>query len=434
MLASHFRAFTLLKGIALGTLITATIPTVATADPLQIPDLTTIAEQVLTTESTALLPASSRTMTSAATTPELQGKLAARLAIQSDRDYARQLAGAQFTDGTTSVRVLSTTGSTRRQTAEIEERTAYTTPDGSSDYTYTAHHKAVFTWDNGWKLADISSPDPTSPVSDAQIDYVTQVPAEVRQATIRAQIVPLRESLARNRTALLAGDAAKTANQRVAVGVGDGYAGPSPSTTGAGTRVGPTAGNARPADRPLPMPDSVVTPLGGEGAPYDYVTMVDFALHYATDHAVTYTRDTNDCTTFISWTLWTGRYSEFGSDSYPAVAWNYDDHDVWYWRCNDCSPKHSHTWGGAKNWNIFENNYGGRVTFLQYLDDLLISDVMQLEIDGYGETDAPDHTMMVTGRGSDGWPLLSYHSTDTTNKPFWDILAVHDGPYWAIRT
>ena len=59
---------------------------------------------------------------------------------------------------------------------------------------------------------------------------------------------------------------------------------------------------------------------------------------------------------------------------------------------------------------------------------------MQMEIDGYGETDSPDHPMMVTGRGSDGWPLLSYHSTDTENKPFWDIIAQNDGPYWAIRT
>ncbi|MFC7548997.1 amidase domain-containing protein [Plantactinospora sp. GCM10030261] len=198
--------------------------------------------------------------------------------------------------------------------------------------------------------------------------------------------------------------------------------------------MGATSRAGRPTDRPLPMPDDVVRPLGGEGPPYNYQAMVDFALYYATDHAVSYKRDTNDCTTFISWALWTGRYAEDGSQDYPAVAWNHDDYDVWYWRCNDCNPVHSYTWGGATNWNIYENNYGGRVTFMEYLEDLLISDVMQMEIDGYGETDAPDHTMMVTGRGSDGWPLLSYHSTDTENKPFWDIISQNDGPYWAART
>ena len=67
------------------------------------------------------------------------------------------------------------------------------------------------------------------------------------------------------------------------------------------------------------------------------------------------------------------------------AVFNYDDYDVWYYRCNDCSPRKTYTWGGARNWNIYEYNYGGRVTFLQYLDDLLLSDVFQMDFNGYGE-------------------------------------------------
>jgi hypothetical protein len=278
---------------------------------------------------------------------------------------------------------------------------------------------------DAWKIADVDSPDQASPFHDAILAKVASTPAAERRAAISERIRPLRESLERNGAALLAGDRTKLTGSRVA-------ASDKVKSTDAG-QVAVRSNSARPASKPLPSPESVVVPMGGEGAPYNYQAMVDYAYHYSIN-PVGYTRDSNDCTTFISWALWTGGYEEHGSQSYPAVGWNHDDYDVWYWRSNDGNPRHSYTWGGARNWNVFENNYGGRATFLAYLDDLLVSDVMQLEIDGYGETDAPDHTMMVTGRGSDGWPLLSYHSTDTRNKPFWDVLALHDGPYWGIRT
>ena len=41
---------------------------------------------------------------------------------------------------------------------------------------------------------------------------------------------------------------------------------------------------------------------------------------------------------------------------------------------------------------------------------------------------------MVTGRGSDGWPLLSYHTEDRRDKALWELIGSEDGPFWAART
>ncbi len=98
--------------------------------------------------------------------------------------------------------------------------------------------------------------------------------------------------------------------------------------------------------------------------------MVNSALYYATDHPVGYKRDSNDCTTFISWALYQGGWAEEGAQSYPSVTWNHDDFNVWYWRCSSCSPVHSYTWGAAYNWTLFAYSYGRRVTALSYMTDL----------------------------------------------------------------
>jgi hypothetical protein len=434
--------------LILGTAATGVIvPTQAFADtqsrrtqPTDVSraDLGHLAADVLTIENAVLLSGDARSAALAAaepaTTATAAAKLAARRAVQADRDYARQLAGTIFTGVSTTVRVTRVTGTASRRVADVVEETAYTVDGSESKYSYTARHRIESVWDGGWKVADFSSLDYASPFSDAQLAGVSRVPSLVRRAAISQRVTTFAASLERNRTSLADGDAAKLANRRVPVALDDASAEKPMNLRHTEATVAPVTSVGRPADKPLPTPREALRPMGGEGPPYNYAAMVDFALYYAVDHPVFYTRDENDCTTFVSWALWTGGYAEAGAQDYPAVGWNHDDDDVWYWRCNSCSPRHSYTWGGATNWNIYESNYGGRATFLPYLSDLLISDVMQLDIDGYGGQDAPDHTMMVTDRGADGWPLLSHHSNDTKNKPLWDILAMYDGPYWAVRT
>lgn len=114
--------------------------------------------------------------------------------------------------------------------------------------------------------------------------------------------------------------------------------------------------------------------------------MVALAWWYADENEapeVPHVMEEDGCANFISWVLWEGRYEEHGDESWPAL--NYRNDDVWHHRCNDCPPRRSFTWGAARNWNIYEKNCDGRVRFLRYMSDLLLSDVFKMDFDTYGD-------------------------------------------------
>ncbi|MCS7484163.1 amidase domain-containing protein [Umezawaea endophytica] len=397
-------------------------------------ELGDLAEDLLPLENAAVLADDARTRITAGVEPVVteaaRAKVATRMSLSEDRRFAREAAGARFDTVTTSVRVESVQGSGTSRTAEIEETSGHPvagTKDGSSS---TWRHRVSYEWTEGrWAIADITALDRNSVVSDARIAASARESTEQRRAAIVDRISTINQGIQRNLPALKAGDQAKLAGKQVETLDAN-------PPAGGGKDVAAPSALGRTADQPMvAVPHEQVGAQGGEGPPYDYRFMVDVAVYYARDNAVPYVRDTNDCTTFISWVLWNGRYAEAGSESLIDAIWNYDDYDVWYYRCNDCSPRKTYTWGGARNWNIYENNYGNRVTFLPYLSDLLISDVFQMDFNGYGDPpNIPDHTTMVTGRGEDGWPLLSYHSNDERNKAMWDTIGSEDGPFWAIRT
>ncbi len=408
--------------LAIVTIGAAPGAAVAEADPTA--TLNGLVGDLLRAETAATLPAGNRPAQTRnpAVTAGATPKLALRWSLRQDREFAATVAGASLSGASTRTRIAKVRADGLRRTAEVIEDTAYTNADGSEGYSYTARHRVTFARDGIWKIADITALDPASELSDARLAAAAKTPTAQRRAAIAQRITQVKASIDLNRAALAAGDKTKLAGKRVAAGNAVARPGaPGKATAPAAGLTGKRLTNT-------------VEPLGGEGPPYDYQAMVNYATYYARDNAVPYARDENDCTTFISWTLWNGRYAERGSEAWPDYLFNYDDYDTWYWRCDDCTPRHSYAWGGATNWNIFEYNYGGRVTFMGSLGDLLLSDVMQMEIDGYGEVDKPDHTMMVTDREPSGWPKLSYHTEDTRNKPLWDIIDDHDGPYWAART
>jgi hypothetical protein len=416
-------------------LTVATIPGTAQANPAEpaTGELAGLMRDLLTLENAAVLADADRERVTAGVRPRLtasaQAKAAARMSLSEDRRVAREAAGAQVGTVRTDVEVKAVTGAGNRRVADVVE-TRHQPVKGSKDgNTGTWRHQVTFEWLNGqWAIADIAALDPTSPFTDGALKAATAVPAEQRRADIAARVASVKAGLDANRSALVAADAAKMANKQVKT--------PDAHPSGQDKEVGKTTGLGRPEGKPFVgiAHDQVQT----QDAAYDYERMVALAWWYGhrdEGHKVPYVRDENDCTTFISWVLSEGGYEEHGNESLPAAYFNYRDFDVWYYRCNDCEPRKTFTWGAARNWNIFENNYGGRVTFMPYLSDLLLSDVLQMDINGYGDPpDIPDHTMMVTGRGEDGWPLLSYHSNDERDKPFWDVIRGQDGPFWAIRT
>ncbi|MFI0504218.1 amidase domain-containing protein [Streptomyces albogriseolus] len=165
-------------------------------------------------------------------------------------------------------------------------------------------------------------------------------------------------------------------------------------------------------------------------AAYDYRAMVDFATKYAVpvpQDNVPYERDVNDCTNFISQSLSAGGWER-------VLGWYRSDSAWWY--TGNWWLEHSYTWGGAPNWQRFARDESKRVYELQGPSSLAIADVVQFEIFGYSDPGQPGHTMMVTDFTSDYLPKMSYHSTDTLNRPLSEIIAEHSGgeKFWYFRT
>ncbi|MEV1289459.1 amidase domain-containing protein [Micromonospora sp. NPDC049679] len=253
---------------------------------------------------------------------------------------------------------------------EVNENTDYTfTTPGVDPYGYTVGHQLTFTRSAGvWGLADIKTVDTsglTAPkrLTDAEYREAQRVTLELKAGLQKA--APTRAAV----------NAAKTS---------------------------------------------------GNGVFYDYNAMVSWALYYAKDNPVDYTRDTNDCTTFVSFALSKGGWQE--------VTGFYQNDSAWWYNCDWCAPRHSYTWGGAVNWQRFAYNESRRVTALSNVWYLALADVLQYDVAGYGGVGIPDHTMITTAF-SGSTPLLSYHTTDTRNKPLNQILAGAVGQsFWALRT
>lgn len=363
-------------------------------------------------------------------TARAAAKLEKRRILKSGVRQSNRAAGMSFPSVESSFvlkDVLNTP--TGGKTIVLEESTRYPL-SGGQDYEYGVEHSAGFeNTANGWALTDLTTDSQVSEVGDPALAAAGDDP----RAHVAAGVARVRQAkvaLDANRGVLRAIDESKMADR--SAGLTDDAAAVEVSAL------------ARPSNRPARMAADALTAGPGKAAgdgltPYEYSTMVSWALKYSkdtaatTDAPVTYTRDKNDCTTFVSWALWKGGWAERGqaNHSYFSV----DNDDVWYWLSSDGWPyRHSYTWGGAINWARFAQG-AGRVRLLSYTTDLSsAADVMQMEIDGYGSDTLQDHTMITTGRDPSGWVYLSYHSADTRNKPLNQILSANNGPYWAWRT
>ncbi|MBT2493000.1 amidase domain-containing protein [Streptomyces sp. ISL-96] len=310
-------------------------------------------------------------------------------AVRDDRMEAREqlhgineLAGVRYSAVDTELTPVGrarTQGDTAR--LSVREHTQYTFA-GSKDepYSYTVRHNLSFARADGggWVLSKIATLDgPANLSTPEKLD-----PAELSAARKAAK--ELRTGAAKGEKIT---DPAKKAS------------------SGTGVRV---------------------------AAAYDYSAMVDFATKYAKpvpEDNVPYERDTNDCTNFISHALKAGGWER-------VLGW-YRSDSAWWYRGNPWPlPKHSWTWGGAPNWQRFARDESKRVYELSGPSSLAIADVVQFEIFGYSPPGQPGHTMMVTDFTSDWMPKMSYHSTDTLNRPLSEIIAEHSTgeKFWYFRT
>jgi hypothetical protein len=166
---------------------------------------------------------------------------------------------------------------------------------------------------------------------------------------------------------------------------------------------------------------------GGEALQfYNGGAAASYAKKWAKSVNPDFPRFSPDCTNFVSQALlaggWKMEYSLSTSlmdgpgAAIARCAERKDDDVWWYNRPRYCAwPKvrASYSWAGAENLYNFMST-SGRGTAAGHVADLGVGDVLQYD-NGGGSI---NHSMVVTERTKDNL-FLSYHSTDTLNKPFW---------------
>ena len=141
----------------------------------------------------------------------------------------------------------------------------------------------------------------------------------------------------------------------------------------------------------------------------------DYALRYALSPNNNYYLWSNDCTNFVSQALLAGGWSE-------NLGFYQSDGNWWY--TGSVLIRASYTWAGAENFYRFARVESGRATRHANVYDLRVGDILQYKLTGAANM---THTMVTTGHSA-GVPLLSYHTTNTKNKPFTSISST--GKTW----
>ena len=137
-----------------------------------------------------------------------------------------------------------------------------------------------------------------------------------------------------------------------------------------------------------------------------------YARTWALSTNPNYPRFDNDCTNFVSQSTLAGGWGMLGgscADRKESSAW-------WYgsWKCWYPGVRASYTWAGAQNFHDFTST-SGRGRSAPKVSDLDIGDVLQMKFPGATNV---GHTMIVTDK-KDSNLLLSYHTGDHLDEPFW---------------
>jgi hypothetical protein len=140
-----------------------------------------------------------------------------------------------------------------------------------------------------------------------------------------------------------------------------------------------------------------------------------YASTYALKRNSNYIASPNDCTNFISQALYAGGWKQIGGTGNVMTTSH-----VWWYTGNKTWPK-SNSWADAQVFYIFGMEFQ-RMGRWGSVYSMRMGDVLQYDTG----TKGMNHTMMMTGKNGLE-PLLSYHTTDTRNKPFTAIEAAVSG-------
>ncbi|MGK4585480.1 amidase domain-containing protein [Kitasatospora sp. HPMI-4] len=155
---------------------------------------------------------------------------------------------------------------------------------------------------------------------------------------------------------------------------------------------------------------------------YDYAAMAAYAEKYWSHYNPAYPHfngEGGDCTNFISQALKAG-----GWKNVPG-----DDSDYHNWWAD--SSAQSWSWVGANEWSWFTLS-SKRASNLANVYQMGVGDILQMDFDRDG---SKDHSMIVTYRGANGMPYVTYHSTDTYRRSVASlVMSYPDALFYAYRT
>jgi Putative amidase domain len=181
----------------------------------------------------------------------------------------------------------------------------------------------------------------------------------------------------------------------------------SPSTSAEWTGEPAPEGNAP----NVGFKDRLSSPMAVATAALNRTAIVNYAYTYARNYNSKYNnydgqQAGGDCTNFVSQAMRAGGWTD--------VAGFYTLNYVWWFTSKWSYPSQSHTWINAHLWFTFISSRP-RATLARNVRDLVPGDVLQADWDRDGRI---DHSMIVTKKDSFGNIYLTYHSTNTVDKPF----------------
>lgn len=133
--------------------------------------------------------------------------------------------------------------------------------------------------------------------------------------------------------------------------------------------------------------------------------VANYALKYALSPNKSYKLYSLDCTNFVSQAMLAGGWRQV---SYPWI--DYQSSSSWWY---GGVPTSSWTWSSAEDFYRMTKALG-RTTTARYVSDLRVGDLLQYKSNGATNM---THSMVVTSK-SGTTVYLSYHTTNTKNKPF----------------
>jgi hypothetical protein len=179
-------------------------------------------------------------------------------------------------------------------------------------------------------------------------------------------------------------------------------------------------GSAAPGfGRPAGTADKATS--GKAFAAYDYSAMAAYAERYWSSYNTAYRTFADrggDCTNFISQALRAGGWA--------FINGLYTDYRYWWYN----SLNQTRSWINVDMWASF-TLYRGRAYNLQYLSELGLADILQMDFD---RASGKDHSMIVSYL-SGGTAYLTYHTTNTYRRSVWSIYESYPNAlYYAFRT